>query len=162
MWILCLGIMDGNDCPFIILHCCRFEKNCERLAENLFYSGYEDTLKHIRFEMGACNSKLLVVLQLWIHQAHVNHVCGWADMYFEHDTFCEIQTVMEIWSSLVRKSSNNRHTLFNDCTMLNINSLPHFFNFIRKAVIWYCVHVSACSSTFVDICSWVLMWMSCL
>jgi len=36
---------------------------------------------------------------------------------------------------MVRKSIYDRHILFNDCTMLNKNSVPHFYNFIRKLVI---------------------------
>jgi hypothetical protein len=163
MWILCLEMMDGKDCPFIILHCCRFEKNCEGLAENLFCSGYEDTLKCIHFEIWVCNLKFLVVLQSWIRQAHVSHVCGWADRYFEHDTFCGLETVMEIWSLLVRKSSYNRLLCLMIVLCWTKMVVPHFFNFVRKVVIMvYCVPVSAFSSTFVDTCSWVLMWMSCL
>jgi len=36
---------------------------------------------------------------------------------------------------MVRKSIYDRHILFNDCTMLNKNGLPHSYNFVRRLVI---------------------------
>jgi len=45
---------------------------------------------------------------------------------------------------MVRNSIYDTHILFNDCTMLTKNGLPHFYNFIRKLVIMVLLYPYTC------------------